>query len=81
MRITRRHGVDDWNGSVTQEGNLRVTGRVGPVPVELLVHPWEALPGTICVVPFNVVRPVPCDGTLVVTGEEIHVDLDSCWDS
>ena len=80
MRITRRHELKDWEWSVTQEGDLRVTSRVGPLPVELLLHPWEAGPGATCVVPFNVARPVQCHGRLVVTGEEIRVDLDSRWD-
>ena len=83
MRITYRHGVETWDGSVTQEGDLRVTGQVGPLPVvgflsvELLVHPWEALPGAICAVPFTVVYPVQCEARLVVMDEEIHVDIDS----
>ena len=75
MRITYRHGVEDWDGSVTQEGYLRVTGRVGPLPVEVLVHPWDALPGAICAVPLRVVHPVRCEARLVVTDEEIQVDL------
>ena len=76
MRITYRHEMEDWDGVVTQEGDLRVTSRVGPLRVELLVHPWEALPGAICAVPFRVVRPVQCEARLVVTAEEIHVDPD-----
>lgn len=83
MRITHPHGVEGWDGSVTPDGDLRVTVRVGPfpvvgvLPVEVLVHPWEALPGTTCVVPFHMLRPVRCAGRLIVTNEEIRVETDS----
>ena len=85
MRISRRHEVEELDGSVTAEGDLRLTGRLGPfpivgtLPVELVVQPWEAVPEQTCAVPFRVIRPVQFDGRLSVAREEIHVDVDPSW--
>ncbi len=85
MRISRRHEVEDLDGGVTPDGDLRLTCRLGPfpivgtLPVALVVQPWRAVPEQTCVVPFNVTSPVRFDGKLSVTGEEVHVDVDPSW--